>query len=297
MKSRISQPLVCVMMPVYNGEKTLELAINSLLKQTYHNWKCIIVNDGSSDGTKKYLDTLIDSRFKIIHFHENLGRPKARQTALEISEGEYLAFLDADDFYHPRKLEMQVDIFLKFPEIDLVSCGMGSYNDSFELVRVRGVNSQLNNKIMNYHYTGAFRAPHAASMTRIDISKSVGYNDSLRHAQDSDFFIRYMEGRKYFIVKDILYYYSEFTSVTGLKILKTYYYDILRNGSMFAQRPILALKAILTTIIKCSLTALLLPITGPQFFIKRRGAIPSQNASLEFNQIKKILNVSTQLGA
>jgi glycosyltransferase involved in cell wall biosynthesis len=132
-----NSPQVAIMMPVYNGEKTLPLAIASLLHQTYLYWKCYIVNDGSTDGTKGYLDSLNDVRFVIIHFENNKGRPYARQAALDIAEGKYLAFLDADDFYHPQKLEKQIEAFDKNRDIDLVSCGMASFDHRLILRTVR----------------------------------------------------------------------------------------------------------------------------------------------------------------
>ena len=86
----IQEKLVSVQVPVYNGMPYLKRAIDSLLRQKYTNWECIIVNDGSFDGTKEYLDTLSDMRFRILHLEVNRGRPYARQIALENSKGEYV---------------------------------------------------------------------------------------------------------------------------------------------------------------------------------------------------------------
>lgn len=125
-----NNPQVAIMMPVYNGEKTLPLAVASLIHQTYSHWKCYIVNDGSTDGTKAYLDSLRDDRFVIIHFEKNKGRPYARQAALDLAEGKYLDFLDADDFYHSEKLEKQVKEFKDNNELALVSCILASFDSN-----------------------------------------------------------------------------------------------------------------------------------------------------------------------
>ena len=70
---------VSIMMPVYNGLPLIKASVESILKQTYTNWECIIVDDGSTDGTSAYLDSLSDSRFVVHHFVKNQGRPVARQ--------------------------------------------------------------------------------------------------------------------------------------------------------------------------------------------------------------------------
>ena len=105
-------PLVSIMMPVFNGLPLIKASIESLLSQTYTNWECIIIDDGSNDGTSEYVDQLNDVRFKVFH-QENKGRPIARQRALDNANGKYLGMLDAGDLYHPEKLQRQVKRYLR----------------------------------------------------------------------------------------------------------------------------------------------------------------------------------------
>ncbi len=123
-RKMMETPLVSIIMPVYNGASTIRLALQSLLVQTYSNWLCIIVNDGSTDGTKEILDSLTDSRFKVYHLPKNMGRGYARQVALDHVEGEFIAYLDADDFYHREKIQRQMDVMISDFTIDLVACGL-----------------------------------------------------------------------------------------------------------------------------------------------------------------------------
>ncbi|WP_207423844.1 glycosyltransferase family 2 protein [Desertivirga brevis] len=284
--SLIVNPLVAVMMPVYNGEKTIDLAVASLLAQSYTNWVCYIVNDGSTDGTKSYLDKLSDQRFRVIHFDSNKGRPYARQAALDAAEGDFLAFLDADDFFHPQKLEKQLKAFLENPELDLVSCGMGSYNGNFELLKVRGNNALKTNKVLKVEVSGKYDAPHAPSMVRLNIAKSIVYNKAMKLAQDTDFFIRYLDGRKYMIHGEVLYFYSEFVSVTGRKILKTNMLIINRNIALLTKTPVVALKTILIAVLKSLIMFIALPFVGTEFFVNRRGVNPTLEQLAEFNRIR-----------
>lgn len=125
--------MVSVMMPVYNGLPMIKASVTSLLNQTYTDWECIIVDDGSTDGTSEFLDTLTDSRFKVVHLHNNSGRAIARQTALDAAHGEFIAMLDADDLYHPDKLKRQVDFLINHPEISLVSSAICSFGTASDL--------------------------------------------------------------------------------------------------------------------------------------------------------------------
>ena len=84
-------PKVSVIMPVYNGEQTLKYAIASLMRQTYENWICIIVNDGSTDNTRVILDSLIDPRFQIYHLEKN-GYKRAEREILRIVKNRSHAY-------------------------------------------------------------------------------------------------------------------------------------------------------------------------------------------------------------
>lgn len=96
-------------MPVYNCEKYIGFAIDSVLKQTYTNWELIIVNDGSTDNTQKIIETYKKAEPRIISFYqENSKQGKARNLAISCAKGEYLAFLDADDVWIQQKLTLQI---------------------------------------------------------------------------------------------------------------------------------------------------------------------------------------------
>lgn len=262
-----NNPQVAVMMPVYNGERTLPLAITSLLFQTYPYWKCYIVNDGSTDGTRGYLDSLNDDRFVIIHFENNLGRPFARQAALDIAEGKYLAFLDADDFYHPQKLEKQIEAFDKNKDIDLVSCGMASFDHRLILRTVRS------NQFISYEKfvkgKDLFILSRAGSMVKLLEAKNIGYNLSLSYAQDTDFFVRYLDGNAYMNLADAFYYYSEFESVNLKKLIKTYFFNINQIKSNFTGLP--KFKYVLIEVFKILYNSFIGLIFGVDRILLKRG--------------------------
>jgi glycosyltransferase involved in cell wall biosynthesis len=279
-------PLVSIMVPVYNGIETLPLAVESLKSQTYTNWICIIVNDGSTDGTKDFLDAIGDPRFKIIHFKENKGRPYARQAILDAAEGKYLAFLDADDFYHFEKLEKQVELLEKHPEADLVSCGNLCYGKNFQAVSFRGVGK---NKIEKYALGNKLDMALRTSLIRLDQSKNIKFNLKLKFAQDTDFLQKYLPGKNYIIMDEILYYYSEFESVTKSKILKTKYYGMLYRASLFKRMPLLASFRIMKNIAEMGVLIAIYPFVKNEKILTGRGHKPDEMQLNEFEKLKKLL--------
>jgi len=106
----MNNPLVSIIVPCYKQAQFLDESLHSVLEQTYDNWECIIVNDGSPDNTetvaKEWLDK--DSRFKYI-YKENGGLSSARNAGLEVASGDYIQFLDSDDVLAERKLELSVE--------------------------------------------------------------------------------------------------------------------------------------------------------------------------------------------
>lgn len=269
-----NNPQVAVMLPVFNGEKTLPLAISSLVHQTYSHWKCYIVNDGSKDGTRKILDGLTDPRFEVIHFTKNKGRPFARQTALDAAEGKYLAFLDADDFYHEKKLELQVEVLEKNAEIYLVGCRMASFDEDYKLITVRSRNGCDVSKTYNYRNELAIAKP--CTVIRLKKAKTVNYNVKLKYAEDTDFLSKYLKGEKYLILNAVLYFYGEFGSVTRRKILDTYTYKFIRTSKKFKHYPVWISLSLLKITIARMRMFFILKRKGAEYVLKKRGNMPEQ---------------------
>lgn len=112
-------PLVSVILPVFNGESFIRESIDSILAQSISDFELIVINDGSIDGTKKILETYSDPRLKILH-QSNLGLPSAINNGLAISSGRYLARQDADDVSLPFRLERQVSFLERNLQCGLV---------------------------------------------------------------------------------------------------------------------------------------------------------------------------------
>jgi len=99
---------VSVIIPLYNEEKYIIDCINSVINQTYKNIEIIIVDDKSTDNSLKKIKKIKDKRIKIIKLKENKGVSNARNIGVEVSTGDYICFLDSDDFWNKEKLEKQL---------------------------------------------------------------------------------------------------------------------------------------------------------------------------------------------
>ncbi|MDD3472003.1 MAG: glycosyltransferase [Syntrophaceae bacterium] len=111
--------LVSIILPTYNRAQLLPRAVDSVLSQTYENWELIIWNDGSTDNTHNVLENFKDKRITF-YKEDNQGKSYALNQGLRLAKGQIVAFLDDDDVWLPKKVEIQVAALQKHPELDMV---------------------------------------------------------------------------------------------------------------------------------------------------------------------------------
>ena len=116
-----SKSKVSVLLNCYNEEKKISKAIRSVLSQTFKNYEFVIWDDGSTDKTLKIIRTFKDKRIKVYKNKINLGLGKSRVEAQKKIKGEYVAIIDADDFFHKNKIKEQVRILDSMPNVGLVT--------------------------------------------------------------------------------------------------------------------------------------------------------------------------------
>ena len=213
------EPLLSIMMPVYNGYPLIKASVESLMRQNYSNWECVVIDDGSTDGTSRYLDSIRDRRFQIRHLERNSGRAVARQEALKLCRGKYIGMLDAEDLVHPDKFRLQVEYLEQHSDVSLITCALCSFGIKTDMMLVRGAQ-----KDCDVVFTGKNHPVHAPSLFRAEIAKKCSYNPILRLGEDQDFLEKYLSyNPKYHVFGKVMYYYSELDSVTKNKIVQSYY--------------------------------------------------------------------------
>lgn len=189
--------LVSVMMPAYNAEQYISQAIESVLAQSYPQWELIIVNDGSTDRTVDRVFSFTDPRIKLIH-QANSGESAARNTALRYIQGEFVAFLDADDIYLPNHLEVTINYLISHPERDAVFTD--GYYCNQDGARIQTLSSRrrgpYEGRIFEEVVYGSdvFGPPVCVCLRRNIIKQNnLQFDDSITIGPDWDFFVRYSD--------------------------------------------------------------------------------------------------------
>ncbi|MEO1096496.1 MAG: glycosyltransferase family 2 protein [Bacteroidota bacterium] len=137
----MTNDLVSVITPTYNSEKYIGETIKSVIAQTYPNWELIITDDASSDNTLTIVSEYarLESRIHFYQFDKNRGPAEARNNSILKSRGRYVAFIDSDDLWEPKKLAEQIDLFKKEPLCPLVYTGYNIINGHARFVKYQKV--------------------------------------------------------------------------------------------------------------------------------------------------------------
>jgi glycosyltransferase involved in cell wall biosynthesis len=211
-------------MPLFNAVETLPDALASLQAQTYNHWECIIVDDGSTDNPSHVINLVSDSRIQYHSLDRNHGRGFARQYALGFVQGKYLTFLDADDWLYPDKFSVQVEILEAEPDIAMVSTGMAISNSENKLVGVRGTAGPGLIMHSSMKHLSMPPLPFAPSMMLASLAIETGFDASFPTAEDADFIIRALLGKRYAVIPGPYYVYREQGSTTLNKVSLALYY-------------------------------------------------------------------------
>jgi glycosyltransferase involved in cell wall biosynthesis len=211
-------PLISIVMPVFNATGTLPLALASLQAQSCDAWQCVIVDDGSTDNPEHIVNAVGDSRIQCHRLDRNHGRGYARQYALEMAQGKYITFLDADDWLYPDKFQAQVELLEAEPDVAMVSNGMAIANTNDQLVGVRY--SSRSAPVMRPPMKHPRMPPlaFAPSMIIADLAKQTGFDTTFPIAEDVDFLLRALLGKQFAVLPTPLYVYREQGSTTLGKV-------------------------------------------------------------------------------
>lgn len=184
-------PKVSVLISVYNGEKYITKSIESVLNENFDDYEVIIVDDGSTDNTKKILSNYKNNK-KIKVFHkENTGIPDSLNFGLKHCNGEYIARLDCDDIMVTGRLKKQVEFLDKHKEIGLLGTNAKIINSNGEKVDEINLGELKHSQIVERFTKRESFFPHSSWMVRKNIYEKLGgYDKFFYKAQDYDFVLR-----------------------------------------------------------------------------------------------------------
>jgi len=187
------QPLVSVIMPVYNGEKFLRDSIESILNQTYKNFEFIIVDDGSTDNSVRIIKEYQkkDKRIKLIENKKNLGASKALKIGLKNTKGFYYFRMDCDDISYKNRLEKELDFLEKNKDYVIVGSNLEIIDEDKKKIGYRFY-PQENEEIKK---TLIFKNPFAYSSTmiRLELLKKIFYDEKYLYCEDYDLWFKLLK--------------------------------------------------------------------------------------------------------
>ena len=197
---------VTIMMPAYNAALYIGEAIESVISQSYQNWELIVVDDGSTDETVTIVEGFLDPRIKLIR-QPNGGESVARNAALQAMQGEYLAFLDADDKFMSNHLELSLSVLRNHTDLDAV------YTDGYYInsdgIQMGSLSSQRRGPFHGWIFDALVRAsdvfgPPICVVLRTEhiIKNSLRFDPRIVIGPDWDFLTRFSERANFGYVDD-----------------------------------------------------------------------------------------------
>lgn len=226
-------PKVTVLMSVYNGERYLNEAIESILAQTFTDFEYLIIDDASTDRTPEILCSYGDLRIRIVTNEENFGLTKTLNKGLSLARGEYIARMDADDISMPNRLRKQFNFMEKNPDVGV--CGTN--------VRIVDENGKKREKIYcpltdsciksNLFFCSSF--VHPSVFIRRNILDENLYDSRFRYAQDYELWVRLSKITNFENIKEALLLYR----VHSLNIGKLYSFDQIGTANIIRRRQLI----------------------------------------------------------
>jgi len=209
MSNQDSQPLVSVGMPLYDGEKYLKEAIDSILNQTYSNIDLVVVNDGSADNSVALVEAYDDPRIRLFHNDQNRGVSYTRNRIIEFAKGDYLAWMDCDDISLPQKIERQVELMESNKNIGVCGTSYLLFFEETVYYEDRAKNSHEDIRANFVFKPATIFMPTAMICMAILKEDSIRFNESLAMAEDYDFFQRFCEKYQASNVTETLFRYRD----------------------------------------------------------------------------------------
>lgn len=180
----MNQPLISVIIPVYGVEKYISQCLESVINQTYKNLEIIVVNDGTKDRSAEIAKDYAakDSRIKVYDF-KNGGLSVARNRGLEIATGDYISYIDSDDWLDTKMYETLLEAAMK-NEADMVKCGIietnGAAEEKITFSDVKIINNEQHKAFKNY-FKGILWTIACNGLYRCDLAKKVKFPENIVH--------------------------------------------------------------------------------------------------------------------
>lgn len=226
---------VSIIVPVYNVENVLHYCVDSILNQTFKDFELILIDDGSTDKSGEICDKYALNNSNIVVKHiENQGVSKARNTGIELAKGEYICFIDSDDFVEKNYLERMINTKEKYSDYDNVWCGMQTvdgYDNYTVLQKVvfsddAPLTTSSNKEIMTLHEKWLDAGPVCKLYNRkVIVNNKLQFPEDISLGEDLIFNFEYLDctNGKILVLNDPLYNYAQ---INDYSLGSKYYEDM-----------------------------------------------------------------------
>lgn len=266
-----SAPLVSVLLPFFNAEQTLLAAIRSILLQTYTHWELILVDDGSTDNSLSLAQSIDDSRIKVFSDGCNLSLPRRLNQAVALSQGDYIARMDADDIAYPNRLTRQVAFLKNHPAIDILGCRVMIFGKTGKIVGTYPYR-QTHAEICSRPWSGFYLA-HPTWTGKSEWFKQHSYRTNALRMEDQDLLLRTFTVSQFACLPEILMGYRQSAlSLKNILIGRYHFSKALVHHGMNDKRAVL-MRGLLGQMVKAFIDAFAIT-TGLNYRILKHRALP-----------------------
>jgi glycosyltransferase involved in cell wall biosynthesis len=281
---------ITVGLPFYNNEKTLEIAIKSIIQQTFKNWELILIDDGSVDDSLAIAEKMasIDERISLISDGKNKGLVRRLNQIIDVAQGDYIARMDADDIMLPERLEKQFAVFISNSKIDIVATAAFTIDENDNPIGIRDTEDIIFKSKKDIFKKSLLI--HPSILVKKEWYKSNRYDKEYIRAEDFELWCRTFSYTKFFRITEPLLLYREgnisiANYTASMKTLRMIY-RVHSNGLLSGTE--LAL-----TIFKTHLKSLIYRFMG---LLKLQYILTSgRNSSLTSEQISQVNSIILKL--
>lgn len=193
METKVENPKISVIIPVYNDERYIQQTIQSVLDQTFADFELVLVNDASTDRSLEIINQFRDPRIHVYTNEKNLGIVGSLNKAISLSKAEIIARLDHDDLCYPTRLEKQYLFLESHPEVGLVGAGIQEIDSEGNLVGTPRIHLSEPYLLKYWLHFEVLLSSPATTFRRSIIEKVGGFNPAAELAEDYDLYTRFVK--------------------------------------------------------------------------------------------------------
>lgn len=214
------KPLLTVALPVFNAGHFIEMAVQSIIDQTFSDWELLIVDDGSTDDSLQSIECLSDNRVRILQDGRNKGLPTRLNEAIDLAQGKFFARMDQDDVSFPERFARQIQYLQDNPQLDVVAVQAIAVSDENKIIGL--LPCPLSHKEICARPWQGFCFPHPTWMGRIEWFRKHKYSTyDTYFCEDQELLLRTYCHSRFGAINDFLFAYRMRSKDNWKRVIKT----------------------------------------------------------------------------